>query len=493
MATLRLSQLCVEGVSLSGAMARRQGSLHREEIPGVSSTTRRRGYARTAPQLRANIQPEVNPDAGKIDERRLEMRKWKLVSIFVLLGLLLSGGINIAMGQTDRFVQNERESGAFAVRTEVVQAALVHSAVFDCANYHLDSGAVLPAEERIFRVSRDVKVTPGDGKDYRGAVWSPDSAALAFVAPTDEQRPIQANDALSSDEETRLVAVSKSELLLYSPGRGVWEPITSDGARPVWSTDSQSIYSMAGTDLMKFDLSTRASIHTGLRAPNTGNGLLFSQPLSDGRLLAPRQPHAPLEVQGGQASVALGQIAVAENDYVLLSPSADKAIVAYGANTWEGKFTPSVAVLYDPTRGIVPLFKNCQYSALETVWSPTNDRIAYPVHASQPEIRIYDVESGQIHVLIRLDVFDHLSGLSWSPDGRFLAFTRGDGRSRSHSIWVVSADGAKQQVLVHDGLLPNWSPDGRHILYARPTSHQTLDWYLLEIAALLESNEKVQK
>lgn len=412
------------------------------------------------------------------------MHNWKLISIFVLLGLLLSSGIHIALGQMNGFGQNKRESKAFSLRTETVHAALAHNALFDCANYHPVSDVILPTEEQIFHINREIKVTPDDGRDYRGAVWSPDSTAIVFIAPTDEQRPIQANDALPSDDETRLMAVSKNELLLYSPGQDVWEPITSDGTRPVWSADSHSIYYMAGVDLIKFNLAGKTTNRTGLKAPYTGNGLLFSQPLSDGRLLAPRHPHTPLEIQGG--SGALTQIEVAENDYVLLSPSADHAVVTYGSNTWEGEFTPSVAVLYHSTKGVIPLFKNCQYSALETVWSPDSGRIAYPVHGSQPEIRIYDIESGQIRILIRLDDFDQLSGLSWSPDGRFITFTRGDGRSKSRSIWVVSTDGTKQQILVYDGLLPNWSPDGQYILYARPARHQTLDWYLLDITTTKE-------
>jgi len=347
------------------------------------------------------------------------MRRWTLVSVFVLLGLLLSTGIPVVVGQSDRSVKDGQDR-VFALRAEVVTTALARGAVFDCANYHPEGSAVLPAEQPIFRVVRRAKITPDDGRDYLGAVWSPKGDALVFVSPTDQQRPIREREALPSDGETRLVAVSINELWLYFPQHEVWELITLDGTRPVWSTDGRSLYYMAGSDLMRFELSTRTSFRTGLSAPDTTNGLLFSQPLPDGRLLAPKRPHAPLEVQGDQVPAAWGQIEVAESDYVLLSPCADRAIVAYGANTWKGKFTPSVAVLYHPTRGIIPLFRNCQYSALEIAWSPAGDRIAYPVHADRPEIRVYDVESGRTHVIVRLDAFDNLSGLSWSPDGRFL-------------------------------------------------------------------------
>ncbi|MDW8069531.1 MAG: hypothetical protein RML46_11515 [Anaerolineae bacterium] len=374
-----------------------------------------------------------------------------------------------------------------ALREAAVTSALADSVVLDCGNYWPETGRVLPEEQSLFQVIRKTLVTPDDGRDYLGAIWSPTSDALVFVAPTDQQRPIREREVLLSDEETRLVAVSINELWLYSPERGGWEMITRDGARPVWSRDGQSLYYMAASELMRFDLRAHTSFPTGLKSPDTAIGILFSQPLPDGRLLAPKGPHTPLEVQGGPGLNALDQIAIAERDYVLLSPHADQVIVAYGANTWKGKFTPSITVLYHPVQGQRSLFKNCQSSALEIAWSPAGDRIAYPVHASQPEIQVYNIESRRADVLVRLDTFDHLYGLSWSPDGRFLAFTQGDGRSKPRSIWIVSADGMKRQLLVDDGMLPNWSPDGRYILYARPARGRTLDWYMLEIAALPET------
>lgn len=303
---------------------------------------------------------------------------------------------------------------------------------------------------------------------------------MVFVVQTNGRREITDRDALPSDSVTRLVAVATSKLLLYFPAHNSWEQIATDGMRPVWSLDSQKIYYMTGTDLMRFDLNTRRAVYTGLSAPNTGVGLLFSRPVSDGRFLAPRYPHAPLEVQGSQTP-ALRQIGVAESDYVLLSPRGDLMVVAYGANIYRGQFTPAITVLHHSNGEATPLFKNCQYSAVEMAWSPAGDKVAYPVHAERPEIRIYDVQSQQTHVLIRLDTFEHLGGLSWSPDSKYLAFTHIDDRS----IWVVSTDGVLRQQLVKGGLLPNWSPDGKQILYARPGNKRLLDWYLLRVNPLV--------
>ena len=320
------------------------------------------------------------------------MRKVKFVSVFVLLALLLSAIVTMAMGQAAGPIQSKQESETFVLRAETVHAALTQDDLFDCATYLPDVSPVLPVEQQIFHIVQDIEVTPDDGKEYLGAVWSPNGDGMVFVAPTDGHRDIPDGDRLPSDEEIQLVAVSKNELMLYFPARGTWEQITSDGVRPTWSTDGRSIYYMAGTGLMKLDLDTRTAIHTGLSVPNTGVSLLLSQPLSDGRLLAPRQPHSPLEIQGGKTP-ASSRIEVADSDHIVLSPRGDQMVVAYGANTWKGQFVPAVTVLHHPNGKVTPLLKNCQFSAIEMVWSPTGSQIAYPVYAGRSEIRIYDVRS----------------------------------------------------------------------------------------------------
>jgi WD40 repeat protein len=407
------------------------------------------------------------------------------VGLALLVGLvgtavLLSAPITMAMWQAAGPVRNKQESEASALRSETVQAALTQHDLFDCATYLPDVSPVLPVEQQIFHIVQDIEVTPDDGKEYLGAVWSPNDDAIVFVAPTDGHRDIPDGDTLPSDEKIRLVAVSKNVLMLHFPARDTWQQITSDGARPTWSMNGRSIYYMAGTGLMKFDLDTKTAIHTGLSAPNTGVGLLLSQPLSDGQLLAPRQPHTSLEILGGGMS-ALSRVGVADSDHIVLSPGGDQMVVAYGANTWQGQFVPAVTVLHHPKGEVTPLLKNCQFSAIEMVWSPTGSQIAYPVHAERSEIRICDVRSGQTRVLVRLETNELLSGLSWSSDGKYLAFTQADDRSTPRSIWVVSTDGMVRQRLVEGGLLPNWSPDGRYILYARPGTDRLLDWYLLQV------------
>ncbi|MFN3705916.1 MAG: hypothetical protein ACK4WM_07975 [Thermoflexales bacterium] len=397
-------------------------------------------------------------------------------------------GLTLLVGLAAKPASSQPKHEAFALREKTIQAAITQNRLFDCATYSPPTDPVLPKAQLIFQMLQDRKITPDDGREYLGAVWAPDGHALVFVAPTADYRTIPSGDTLPSDEQTRLVAVSKNALPLYSLAQDNWQLITADGMHPTWSLDGQQIYYMAGTALMKFDLNTKTSIPIGLNAPDTGVGLLLSWPLPDGRLLTAPRPHTPLEIVGEKASAL--RIGIADGDFAFPSPRGDHVVVAYGSNTKQGQFTPALTVLYHPNGEATPILKNCQFSAMELAWSPDSSRIAYPVHAERSEIRIYDVKTGQMQIIVRLAAHDLLSGLSWSPDGRYLAFTHGDDRSAPRSIWIVSTDGSMSQRLVEGGLLPHWSPNGKYILYARPANDRLLDWYLLEIMPIQKQEDE---
>jgi tricorn protease-like protein len=56
----------------------------------------------------------------------------------------------------------------------------------------------------------------------------------------------------------------------------------------------------------------------------------------------------------------------------------------------------------------------------------------------------------------------------WSPDGRFIAYVRGDGRTSK--IWIMEAGGANQRKLTQapgSENFPLWSPDGKRIAFMR--------------------------
>lgn len=387
-------------------------------------------------------------------------------------------GIVIILTATRVMAQSSTTSTAVPPRDEVVKEALSQNNLFDCATYTVPDGkAILPAKQKFLRILRNEKITNEEGIDYTGALWSPSGDALLFVAPTTEIRKISVDESVATTDGVQLIGTSINRLFLYSLKDNDWQQIAADGASPVWSADGQSIYFMAGVELMKYELSTKSTTQVGLRSANTGIGLLLSQPLPNGQLLASPELGAPVQVLGAEEST-FAPIELATSDRIFLPSTEQQSVIAYGATSVGSEITPAVAVLRGSDGDTMPLMQNCQYSAMQTAWSPDGNYVAYPVHATYPEIRIYDVHSGQTKILIRWDAYTKLNGLSWSFDGKFLAFTQGD--AGSQTIWVTSTDGKMLQS-VATGLLPNWSPDGTQILYTTRGKTQLLDWRLLTI------------
>jgi len=90
-------------------------------------------------------------------------------------------------------------------------------------------------------------------------------------------------------------------------------------------------------------------------------------------------------------------------------------------------------------------------------------------------VYIYDVEAKKAQLLTSGPAFDE-SDVSWSPDGKYVAFVskRGEGdvdRNQNTEIWIAEARGgaALKQITNYPGRdnSPAWSPDGRYIAYVR--------------------------
>ena len=119
--------------------------------------------------------------------------------------------------------------------------------------------------------------------------------------------------------------------------------------------------------------------------------------------------------------------------------------------------------------------------APQPTWSPDGRWIAYTSDkGGAPEIWLWSVEDGSDAQLTRLSA--RANGLAWSPDGRWIAFS-GD-RFGNMDIWKVSVPDGKVHRLTDDPLYegyPSWAPDSQAIFYVR-MDDRWVDHDVIEIA-----------
>ena len=170
-------------------------------------------------------------------------------------------------------------------------------------------------------------------------------------------------------------------------------------------------------------------------------------------------------------------------------------------------------ILLDVSGGSQPALIPAQLNEMGS-WSPQGDSLIYteltfgdPSFFEQWEEAIVagddaqHVEPGLYNHLVRTELVsgrttDLSAGLpveegspGWSPDGRYLAFSRSFGGA-GRQVWYSLADGDKATPLTADPFYhhsaPRWSPDGRYLLFMRssvvPSSEAPAIW-LVEIAS----------
>jgi TolB protein len=118
----------------------------------------------------------------------------------------------------------------------------------------------------------------------------------------------------------------------------------------------------------------------------------------------------------------------------------------------------------------------------DPAWSPDGKTIAYEVDKSTPNndiLNIYVIPAAGGEPTNLTPGATYAVGPDWSPGGRRIVF-------QLHTdLAVMKADGSNQHRITHDGGnvgdgAPAWSPDGRWIVYSRGKSaDDTADLYVI--------------
>jgi TolB protein len=109
------------------------------------------------------------------------------------------------------------------------------------------------------------------------------------------------------------------------------------------------------------------------------------------------------------------------------------------------------------------------YSAKRGAWSPDGKRLAFDgrfyATLSDFDIGIMRADGSGVRRVTRGPERDVMA--SWSPDGRWLAFSRVRREGEAPQVWLVRPSGKGAHRLVQGGQ-PSWAPGGRWIAFDAP-------------------------
>lgn len=125
-----------------------------------------------------------------------------------------------------------------------------------------------------------------------------------------------------------------------------------------------------------------------------------------------------------------------------------------------------------------PVDSGC--AIVDQVWSPDGRRIAflrarYTGHSDRTWLFVATANGKGVRRVAKCGYcgVEYGGGPGWSPDGRWIAFSRNWGRQQS--LWIVAAAGGDPRRLTNCGaacadVQPAWSPDGRLLAFQRISS-----------------------
>lgn len=183
------------------------------------------------------------------------------------------------------------------------------------------------------------------------------------------------------------------------------------------------------------------------------------------------------------------------------SPQGDKialsAVRVYEQPRFFGQIQTHYLYIIDPETGKIVKQQEGENTAFDKLsWSPDGRKVAFVAHTSdQHELRIWDLEKDVVYPLseIKQDVWL----VEWAPNGLLLAFLAGELKAPNPTLhlYIVNAEGKDAQDITPTGVSvvmarPNlWSPDSSCLVV---TTHENSgQWAIRVIHWATGRNEKI--
>jgi Tol biopolymer transport system component len=281
---------------------------------------------------------------------------------------------------------------------------------------------------------------PGCGPAQYGAegsIWSPDGRYLAFRYGSCQVVPT----VMISDQDGNIVASFPGEGWLIS-----WSPDSTRVAVWVRLWETIGVYGLDG------ERQAVLTVPPGMMAPGDFDPVW----LPDGEsLMVPYGVEIPLD---GSTPRKLPWADAHEGEATY---SPDGSRVAYTTRTpLEGLVLQfgehqggSFVVAAADGSHAQEVFGNLVW---KPVWSPTGDRIAF-TSGNGTELRMVDVATGTVTLLVEKDGSDILSVLDFSPEGDRILFSHTEDRGAGvSSLWSINVDGSDLRRIVAGTAWGDW-------------------------------------
>ncbi|WP_111413514.1 S41 family peptidase [Billgrantia lactosivorans] len=305
-------------------------------------------------------------------------------------------------------------------------------------------------------------VTPGTHARHHSLAWSPDGLHLYFVNDADGSESIyQAEVTLTRDEVRRSHERQRKRNRVsahqWDGDPNVSLAAASPDADPDIPEDPEAEYDP--------DLEVRGEEPEDPFAPQDPGFIL--DPVF---IPQPGDPDdVPPDTQEPQAEVeSIPEEELDEEEPDDLPPGRDPA-------RWHD------AIQFDITAVVAE-------DANDRDVSPSPDGRSLAFRRGRGDLVILDLESGEERTLV--EGWDSFMHWRWSPDSRYIAFSRND-LNFSANIFVVPADGSEEAVNItrhpRNDLNPRWSTDGRKLTFISNRSGENYDLYRVYLDRELES------